>query len=258
MATGLNSKDYNPLESVDQNLRGLYEGNELAKTHNKFGEVLPGLSPASGAYIGSPSSNSFNQYQFPTNGEDPNLGLSPESSPMTGLSQPIQEESLGNQDYISMFDQYQPPSTTSDSSGFQGFNQAQMRTDGSFAGLGAGVGALAGGPVGSAVGGVAGTAVDMYMNYQANEERKRAERQRLEEARRQQQFANRQADRDRALQAQQYGDAMGFRNAQEDRTQQGFDVDMKQKRVNMLRDAMANSLKTSDTVRNIFAKRGVV
>lgn len=145
-----------------------------------------------------------------------------------------------------------------DPSGFNGFNQSQMKTDGSFASVGAGVGALVGGPVGSGIGAVGGTAVDMYLSYQANEERKKADRQRLEEARRQQKFSNRQAERDRKLAASQYGDKMGFLNAQEDRTKESFEANTKQNRLNMLQNAMTNSLKNSEMVRNIFAKRGVV
>ena len=38
----------NPLRTYEQDF-GRYEGSELAKTHNKFEEVLPGLSPAAGA-----------------------------------------------------------------------------------------------------------------------------------------------------------------------------------------------------------------
>jgi hypothetical protein len=250
----LSSKDFNPFNTSRQNFGGLYEGYELAKTHNKFGEVLPGLSPAAGAYIGDTPFQPF------ANGVDPNLGFLP--SP---VAKSIPDPSFGmpqggaGRD-VSTFDQYPAPtySPNIDSNAFQGFDQTQMKTDGSFASIGAGVGALAGGPVGSALGGVGGTAVDMYLSYQANEERKKADRQRLEEARRQQQFANRQADRDRALAASQYEDTMGFRSAQEGRTQETHELNTKQTRLNMLRDAMNNSMKHNDTVRSIFAKRGVI
>ena len=200
-------------------------------------------------------------YQPPSNGIDLNLGLPPMSTPFTGTSNPVPEPSLGNQDYVPIFDEYRPPTSSGSnysSSDFQGFDKTQMRTDGSFGSVGAGIGAQVGGPIGSVVGGTAGTAIDMYMNYQANEERKRAERQRLEEARRQQNFSNRQADRDRALAASKYEDSMGLTYAQEGRNQESHDTNMKQKRVNMLRDAMTNSINKSETVRNIFAKRGVV
>ena len=252
----LSSKDFNPFNTSRQNFRGLYKGSELAKTHNNFEEVLPGLSPAAGAYI----KGGDTPYQFPTNGVDSNLGFSP--SP---VAKSIPDPSFGMPQggagrNVSTFDQYPAPtySPNIDSDAFQGFGQSQMKTDGSFASVGSGVGALVGGPIGSGIGAVGGTAVDLYLSYQANEERKKADRQRLEEARRQQQFSNRQADRDRKLAASQYGDKMGFLNAQEDRTQANFEANTKQNRLNMLQNAMTNSLKNSEMVRNIFAKRGVV
>ena len=199
-------------------------------------------------------------YQLPINGADSNLGFLPspvaKSTPDPSFGMP--QGGAGRN--VSTFDQYPAPtySPNIDSDAFQGFNQSQMKTDGSIASVGSGVGALAGGPVGSGIGAVGGTAVDMYLSYQANEERKKADRQRLEEARRQQEFSNRQAERDRKLAASQYGDKMGFLNAQEDRTQATFEANTKQNRLNMLQNAMTNSLKNSEMVRNIFAKRGVV
>tara|TARA_R110002096_G_scaffold111035_1_gene242441 strand:+ start:592 stop:1218 length:627 start_codon:yes stop_codon:yes gene_type:complete len=207
--SGLNSKDFNPLQ--DDNY---------------------GLTNIGQAYVGG---------QTPS----PSMGLGD-----TSFNQ------LENFDFGAVTPGYQP--SISGLGGFDGFAQNQMKTDGSFASIGSGVGALAGGPVGSAVGAVGGTAVDMYMSYQANEERKKADRQRLEEARRQQQFSNRQADRDRALAASQYEDSMGFKNADEGRTQESHELNTKQTRLNMLRDAMNNSMKNNDTVRSIFAKRGVI
>tara|TARA_R110002167_G_scaffold352273_2_gene565183 strand:+ start:20320 stop:21039 length:720 start_codon:yes stop_codon:yes gene_type:complete len=234
---GLNSKDFNPF-GLDMKPTGFDAMSQIANSGGTT-EAFP--------------------YQVPMGGLDLNVSEA-NSSPFTGVSNPVKRESLGDQDYISTFDQYPAPtySPNIDSGAFQGFDKAQMKTDGSFASIGAGVGALAGGPVGSAVGAVGGTAVDMYLSYQANEERKKADRQRLEEARRQQQYAQKQSARDRALAASQYEDTMGFRNAQEGRVQEGFEVDMKQKRLNMLRDAMNNSMQNNDTVRSIFAKRGVI
>tara|TARA_R110000851_G_scaffold202708_1_gene354496 strand:- start:228 stop:1028 length:801 start_codon:yes stop_codon:yes gene_type:complete len=248
----------NPLRTYEQDF-GRYEGSELAKTHNKFEEVLPGLSPAAGAYIKggdtmlAPRASS-NKFDILTDTSKAYV-LGGDSTPM-GLG----DTGFNQQDNFD-FGYYAQPKISGngyDASGFNGFNQSQMKTDGSLASVGAGVGALAGGPVGSAIGAVGGTAVDMYLSYQANEERKKADRQRLEEARRQQQFSNRQAERDRKLAASQYGDKMGFLNAQEDRTQATFEANTKQNRLNMLQNAMTNSLKNSEMVRNIFAKRGVV
>ena len=259
----------NPLRTYEQDF-GRYEGSELAKTHNKFGEVLPSLSPAAVAYIKggdtmlAPRASS-NKFDILTDTSKAYV-LGGDSTPM-GLG----DTGFNQQDNFD-FEYYAQPKISGngydaqpkisgngyDASGFNGFNQSQMKTDGSFASVGSGVGALVGGSVGSSIGAVGGTAVDMYLSYQANEERKKADRQRLEEARRQQQFSNRQAERDRKLAASQYGDKMGFLNAQEDRTQATFEANTKQNRLNMLQNAMTNSLKNSEMVRNIFAKRGVV
>ena len=203
------------------------------------------------------------EYQALGMGFDPNLSV----LPGVGLGDnsgfnPIKDFNYGktlNDSEMGLLKSSLPEmtSTSSPLSSFNGFNQSQMKTDGSFGSIGAGVGAL-GGPVGSVIGGTVGTAVDMYMNYQANEERKRAERKRLEEARRQQIYAQRQAERDRAISQQRYDTDLGFRQLGEDRAQQGFDMDMKTKRVAMLQNAMQSSFNQSQQVRDAFAKRGVV
>ena len=112
--------------------------------------------------------------------------------------------------------------------------------------------------MGAAIGGVAGGAVDMYMSYLESEERKKAEKRRLEEARRQQIAARRREEADRRFQMRRYEDELGFRESAEDRTQQGFDFDMKNKRAQMLRQSFINSINDNSAIRDIFAKRGVI
>ena len=141
---------------------------------------------------------------------------------------------------------------------FQGY-QPRTKFDGSsFSGIGSGAGQMIGGPVGGAVGGLAGGAVDMYLKYQESKKRERAERARLEEARRQQIAARRREDRDRRLDNQRYEDKFGLTMNKEARVQEDFDFDMKQKRANMLRSAMINSINDNQEMRDIFAKRGVI
>ena len=249
------SRNYNPFDMQDMNnefLTGLQQDamtpplkNSMQDMNNEF---LTGLQQ-----------DAMTEYQPPSG-----MGLGFDYKPMSTYTpdknplnfQPLTMGNVAN--YGGSYLDGSDGIANNNGFDFGGFNQSQMKTDGSLASVGAGIGALAGGPVGSAIGAVGGTAVDMYLSYQANEERKKADRQRLEEARRQQQFSNRQAERDRKLAASQYGDKMGFLNAQEDRTQATFEANTKQNRLNMLQNAMTNSLKNSEMVRNIFAKRGVV
>lgn len=163
---------------------------------------------------------------------------------------------LGSFDYSAPqrnYFSYEQPSGS-----FGGYQPSVNYGGSSIGGMGASIGMLAGGPVGAAVGGVAGGAVDMYLSYRASEERKKAEKRRLEEARRQQIAARRREDADRRFQMRRYEDELGFRESAEERSQQGFDFDMKQKRAAMLRNSFLNTINDNAGIREIFAKRGVI
>lgn len=187
---------------------------------------------------------------FGLDGVDSSLQLSSQSNyiPSFGFKAPARAEAL----------EYGSPT-----GGFSGYTPSVNYSGSSFGGIGSAVGSMAGKALGSQAmgaigGGLVGGAVDMYMQYRAGEAAKRAERKRLEEARRQQIAARRREEADRRFQMQQYEDTLGFRQADEARNQATFDINMKQKKADMMRQAMLNSINDNQAIRDIFAKRGVI
>jgi len=140
---------------------------------------------------------------------------------------------------------------------FKGYQPNVQYQGGSYGAIGSQLGGQLG-PVGGAVGGSIGSALDIYTSYLEGEERKKAERARLEEARRQQLRARKDDQRRRQVSQARYDDTFGLQMAQEGRTQETFDINKKQAKADMLRKAMMNSMNDSAQIRDLFAKRGVV
>ena len=164
----------------------------------------------------------------------------------------IGEASSGFQRGLPSMDYSQSPQQQ-----FKGYQPQVQYQGGSYGALGSQIGGQFG-PAGAAIGGVGGGALDIYMSYLEGEERKKAEKARLEEARRQQTRARKDAQRAGQVNQARYDDGFGLQMNQENRTQETYDINKKQVKADRLRMAMKNSMNDSAEMRDLFAKRGVV